>query len=201
MIALPKLLQLLGFCAALAGSEAPSPVTEGQFAEKLRNYKTIAHLKTKFRQTKSFRNIDMTIKSEGTLELSPPGGVIWKILKPSYVMVSMNKDQFTMGAGQGSEYSEQTIRLSEVNSSQKKSLAGLVAWLEMNPEKLYAQYEISKTAENSFLFFPKDKKENPFKSLTMTLDNKGNLKQLLIDEVSGDKLKMDFDPPEIVRVK
>jgi hypothetical protein len=77
----------------------------------------------------------------------------------------------------------------------------MVAWLNLDSAALEREYEISEEANGGYLFEPKDKAASPFASLEMQLASSGHLKRLIIHELSGDRIVMDFGDPKVARRK
>ena len=187
---------------AFAGdSPARSPeMTEAQLAQKLRFYQGIRVLDVHFEQRKQLKDMDLTLKSEGELHIERPSRFIWKITRPSPVSVSVSGQELTIVTGSGSTARTQVLKLGDAPSDQAaRSLASMVAWLNMDAHVLSHEYRVFAVQAESYRFEPRLKSSAGLESLEMDLTHDGQLKQLRIRELSGDRLEIHFDKPRIAK--
>ncbi len=186
------------FTAPLHAESAPQPVTEQELSQKLRLYRSIHTLEVSFTQKKVIKDIDVRLTSEGRFKIIRPEKIIWEITKPSPVKVTFDKAEIRIESGAGASQHSQVLKLGDsLPDKAAKSLAGLVAWLDLDAKKLHAQYVIFHAGAQAFRFEPRQKEGSPFKDLLMTLGGDGHLKQLAIQETSGDTLDIEFGVPKI----
>jgi outer membrane lipoprotein-sorting protein len=182
--------------------QAAEPVSEKILAERLKLYASVATLEVSFKQLKTLKDLGLQLKSEGRLKLQPPNRVVWEILQPSPVQVTLDQNEIRIRSGKGADAQVQTFKMSEAPSDPStQNLTGLIAWLTLDSKALAEQYMIYAEGSNSFRFIPKQKgtapPSTPFKDLFMTLSGNGLLKHLTIDELSGDTVDIDFGTPKI----
>jgi outer membrane lipoprotein-sorting protein len=172
------------------------PLSEKQLTEKLRNYQDIATIEANFTQVKTLKDMDVTIKSQGHFSVHRPHDIIWQITKPSPITISISNQEIKLEKPSGSE----VFKLSQMPSEKlAKSLVGLMAWLEMDAEQLNKDYSVYPDQAHRFRFVPKNKDIAFFKDLLMELDAWGNVRHILITEVTNDTLSLDFGDTRITK--
>ncbi|MEQ1876501.1 MAG: hypothetical protein ABL958_07635, partial [Bdellovibrionia bacterium] len=108
----------------------------------------------------------------------------------------MNDRELKMSSGG----TEQVLKLSQLGGQKEsQSLARLIAWLELDAEKISQRYNVFESGKSGLRFKPKDAAMDPFSDLELTLDGSGFLTGLKINERSGDRLEIDFGRPVISR--
>jgi outer membrane lipoprotein-sorting protein len=178
--------------------QAATPVSEQTLAEKLKFYASVSTLEVDFKQTKTLKDMNLQLKSEGHLKLRRPDHLVWEITKPSPVFVSLDDQEIRIRSGKGADAQTQTFKISDAPSGQgMKSLTGLITWLSLDSKALADQYSIYALGQQSFRFEPKKKDVTPFESLEMTLGGDGHLKHLTLNELSGDRLDIEFGKPKL----
>lgn len=183
-------------------SAAAGQLSEAELTEKLKFYRSIAQLEVPFTQIKILTSLKMRLKSEGLLKLTRPDQVVWEINKPSHLQVKLTEHEVRIESGAGEDLSVQTWKKEDMpkeSPSGEGSLHGLVAWLQLDAHLLSQQYQILSLGPRTFLFEPRENKQNAFKNLKMTLDSGGHLKILVIHENSGDEIQIQFGNPKVVR--
>jgi outer membrane lipoprotein-sorting protein len=186
--------------AAAVCGQAATPVSEQELAENLKLYASISHLEVGFKQTKTLKDMGIQLKSEGKLTLTRPDQVVWEIKSPGSVRISFNKSEIRIQSGKGADATTQVLKVGEASSDQaEKSMAGMMAWLNLDSKSLYDQYNIFAEGKHTFRFEPKQKSASPFSDLQMILGSDGQLNHLTIHELSGDVIDTEFDRPKIVK--
>jgi outer membrane lipoprotein-sorting protein len=193
----------IGIMSALLGSvmgQAAEPLSQAELAKKLKFYASISTLSVTFKQTKNLKDMGVQLKSEGRLSLHRPNKVVWEITQPSPLEVTLEHDQIQIRSGRGPAAQVQTLKMSEASLDQPtQSMAGLIAWLNLDARALSEQYKVFAKDSNSFRFEPKQKDLMPFDNLEMSLGKDGQLKRLTLHEVSQDTLDIEFGPPTFSR--
>lgn len=192
---------LLWLCCLAQGSQVQAAtLTEKQLSERLAQYRSISRLEATFKQTKTIKDLDVQIKSEGRFVLEKGGKVQWEILKPSHVVISMNHEvvKIQTDGENGKEIQTQTVHFNDLPSKKvAQSLSGLMVWLNLDSHELASKYDVSKE-KNEFRFTPREKKSfDPFQNLLMALDAHGHVKEVKILENSGDFIDIEFGNPKI----
>jgi outer membrane lipoprotein-sorting protein len=170
---------------------ASAPLTRDQLAEQLEAYRSIRTLHAHFHETKHLKDLKIDLTSEGELDLERPTRVVWRVTSPSPLTVTLEKDKLSITSdGKREQY--------EMEGRAKESLKALVAWLELDPDALMANYRVLSLGKDRFRFEPKDTNA-PVQSLQMKIRAKGYVERLEIEERSGDSLDIRFDPPRVER--
>src|SRR5688572_2724681 len=94
-----KIAALIVTLAVTSAQEKPSPISAGELARELAFYKTVARLEASFTQTKRLKDLEMNLKSRGTLKFFPPDRVEWLIFSPSRVKVVFDREEMRVESG------------------------------------------------------------------------------------------------------
>jgi len=180
--------------------QAAVPISETELAKRLKLYASISTLSVGFKQTKTLKDMGIQLKSEGRLRLERPDKITWEITQPSPLLVTLDKSEIRIRSGRGPDSRTQVLKMGDAGSDQPtQSLAGLIAWLNLDSKALVSQYQVLAVDKQSVHFEPKQKDSVPFESLDMSLGADGQLKHLVLHEISGDQLDIEFGKPEITR--
>jgi outer membrane lipoprotein-sorting protein len=178
---------------------AEEPVSEQKLTESLKLYAAISTLDVDFKQTKTLKDLDLILKSEGKLRLERPDRVTWEIIKPSPLVVVLDKKEIRIRTGKGSEAQTETLKMDDGSDSATRSLSGLIAWLTLDSKALVKQYRVYSVGKEAFRFEPREKNAVPFENIEMSLRADGQLSRLKIHELSGDALDIEFGRPKLTR--
>jgi hypothetical protein len=190
------------YSSSYAGDDVKQPaITEAQLKEKLRFYGSFRELEVTFKQIKFFQDMEMELRSEGKLKLTRPDQVVWEIIKPSPVKVTLRGDQVKIESGTGKNAQLQNFNTRDSGSERAaRGMASMAAWLNLDASALSRQYDVYSSAHGSagtFRFVPKAAEASDFRELEMTLGSQGHLRKLLIHEASGDRLQIEFATPKV----
>ncbi len=173
-----------------------------EVAEKLKFNARNERLKFSFKQVKRLPDLNLELKSEGEMELHRPDEVIWKVLKPSPLTLTMAGKKVSLTTGVGKEARQETWTLgSELDEKASKSLLALLAWLKLDIPVLQEAYRFSDLGNATFLCEPKISSGAFFKFMKLTLDPRGHLSHLHWDELSGDSIELSFSSPTATYLK
>ena len=196
---------LAGFLVMASASAFAAPtkdftkVTETELASALQKYQKIAQLNVQFKQTKTLKDMDIALASQGDLQWKLPDQVIYRITKPSSLKVTMTPKTIEIENGTGAAATKQTIETSSMpGDAEKRSLQAMVTWLKMDPVLLGKEYDITTNHASEFRFVPREPKNSPFSQLDLQLDNSGHVKKMEMSEKSGDHIEFTFEKPKIV---
>ncbi len=189
------LLTLLAMIPRLSQA-APHAVSQKELAEKLRYYRSIKALQTKFHETKTLKDMKIQINSEGELTVTRPSKVVWKIIKPSALTVTLDDQSIQISSGQGEKDESYPME-----SGPRESLKILVAWMKLDPVELSQAYDVSTVSENTYRFLPKAGPKSPFLAMQMTIKPNSYVEKLEIEEASGDHLTIRFEKPRLEHIK
>lgn len=188
------------------GQTEPAPktgrvVTEKELADSLRMYQSIASLDVTFKQTKILKNLDLQLKSEGRLQIfRTQHRIIWQIFKPSPVVVQLDQKEIRIESGVGKDLQKQVFKISDAPSDKAtQSIRSLVTWLNLDATALAEQYSIFALKTKAYRFIPKEKSISPFQGLDMYLAEDGQLNRLVMNELSGDSLDIEFGKPRLTQ--
>lgn len=177
-----------------AWSSNLTPVEPAKLQKILNFYKSISSMEVDFKQTKTLKDIDLKLQSEGTLKVVPPKFVQWKILKPEPLTVELEDQKITIQ----SSSKTQTFSQSEGPSAQdRKSFSRMLSWLKMDAQAIAEGYDIWQSGESRYRFTSKDEKEPAVTALDMQLDKSGYVTMLKIEEASGDEIQIHFKKPKV----
>jgi outer membrane lipoprotein-sorting protein len=187
---------ILPLSAAWAAAEKPVTVEELQKA--LTKYQAIERLDVDFKQTKTLKDIQLDLKSEGHLTLKMPAAVEWKILKPQPMTVILADQKITIQSAS----STQTFSQAENPSAKdRQSFQTMLTWLKLDAAAISDKYNVTETGPREYRFVAKDPKEPVVKSLAMKMDPSGHVANLLFEEVSGDSIQLNFSMPKVTYKK
>jgi outer membrane lipoprotein-sorting protein len=178
-------------------------LSEGELAQKLRQYQSILSLEATFKQTKTLRKMDVHINSEGHFKVTRPRTFLWQVTKPSPISISMDDQQVKIVTNG----EPQVYKLSEIPSgSAAQSLKGLMALLNLNAPELSLHYDVfaepsSDEQYQTTKFIPKKGDGSPFKELIMYIDKAGFVRKVEISERSGDSIRIEFGLPKVISKK
>lgn len=183
---------LASLCAAGQGT----PIPERALAAKLEHYRRISDLRVTFRQVKWMKEMGIRLDSQGELALHRPDQVTWRISRPSPLLVRLGGGHIHIETGSGADRTVQDFPMANLPSDRgARALAGLVAWLRLDAHAIAAQYQVVELGPRSFRFSPRPGVECAFAGLELELSREGNLKRLAIDELSQDRLEIEFGKP------
>lgn len=175
-------------------------VSKEELSKTFKFYQDIKELTVDFKMSKRLKDIPTILHSEGQLRVSQPNILIWKITKPAPLTVEIGKDEVKITSGEGQELRTQTFRLNQIGESADATrFQSMNAWLKMDTEKLSQDYEIEKLASDSFIFKPKHPNQVPFSKLTISLNQRGDLQKLSMEERTGDSTEFVFGPARVRR--
>ncbi len=177
---------------------ASASMTQSEVAKMLHRYESVKSIEASFTQVKTLKDMNMSIKSSGTFKITRPNQILWKIKEPAPVSIIISAQEIKIQSGQGTGAQTEIYKLSSLPSGKMaKSMSGLMAWLNLDSKEIYKNYDVTSTEKNQYVFTPKDKDAQGFKTLGMTLDNKGFVKKIKMVEISDDTIDIEFGSPKI----
>jgi|GEM_PF-1567618 len=175
------------------------PVHEAELEKALVKYQNITQMDVRFKQKKILKDMDLALTSEGDLQLKMPDQVVYSINKPGRLVVTMNPAVIKFESGSGEAATTQTIKTGALTGdTDKRNLQAMMTWLKMDPVALAKNYAISTDHHNHFHFTPHDLKTSPFRELEIELGTTGHVKNLTMNEQSGDRIEFAFEIPKII---
>lgn len=184
-------------CLGLAATAhaASKAVTKPELEKALAFYQRIQKLDVDFKQTKTLKDIQLDLKSEGHMTMTLPDHVQWKIHKPEPMTVDLEQQKITIHSGSGTQTFSQDQNPS---AKDRKGFATMLSWLKLDSSAIMNHYDVTQLAPRKYRFTAKDKDEPMLKSLEMELTSSGHVAQLLFQEVSGDEIRLQFSKPKVV---
>lgn len=185
------LIFLALFCVSPSFASESQHLSESEFSAILHRYQNFFTLKTQFTQVKTITDLGIQLKSEGTLTIIRPSTVVWKVLKPSPLTVTINDKQVSM--------ENEVFLLSSAPSQVSQKLAFVISWLRMDTHTLAENFSIRRTHENVYQLLPKQEKKDSLiiGSFEITLNSQGYVERVIITEISGDRLDIHFAKPQV----
>lgn len=180
------------------GRPAAQSVSSEALSKVLNAYQNISHLEVDFQQTKKLKDIDLKLESSGILKVDPPHGVLWRVIKPNPVMVTLSQQTIVIQTASGTQTFSQSENPSEKD---RKSFSNMLGWLKLDAEAISNQYEVTQPGPSQYRFVAKDKKATSLQNLEMQMTPEGHIRVLKIEEESGDSIEIRFGKPKIHRRK
>lgn len=158
-------------------------------------YQSIEKLQARFHQTKTLKDLNVRLQSEGELTLAKPDTVIWDVRKPSPMKMELTAGEARLTTATGT----QTLKADA--GPQAENMKNLSAWLKLDADALAKNYSVEAAGKNAFRFKARDQKQSPFLGLDLTLAPDGHVQRLVLAERSGDEIDIKFDPPHVLKKK
>jgi outer membrane lipoprotein-sorting protein len=177
----------------LAFSANGALLASGNLKTALAKYQNIERLDVTFEQTKTLKDMDLKIKSSGNLTLVPPGKVEWNVIKPQPLFVTLEPGKITVTADGKTE----TYKPGQGGTqADRKNLEDLLNWMRLDAEAIERDYFVAQEDPGVFTF--QSRREGAsLKHLTMWLTKNGDVKKLVFQEASGDKMEIAFGTPKV----
>lgn len=189
---------LLATALTASASAEFKPVSAAELKNALAKYRAMTHLQVAFKQKKFLKDMDMALESRGDLDIEPPSRVVYRITEPAKMTVTLTPQEIKIESGSGADRSVQTIKTGSIpGESEKRSLQAMVTWLKLDPDGLDRDYRVGKDPSGRFRFDPRVPEQSPFQNLEMQLSSEGHLKQLVMQEKSGDRIEFFFEKPKV----
>lgn len=162
----------------------------------LKQYQGMESLEVDFKQTKSLKDMDFKIESEGHMSLQMPDLVRWQLNKPSPLKVELNRDTITMETGGKSN----RVETKDIPPAQRREFLNMLNWLKLDADSIAALYTVNRLGPDAFEFIARDQNAM-FKTLEMNLNKSGHVKSMRFKEKSGDEMLLRFDKPKVKYAK
>ena len=162
--------------------------------QQFRKLNELNMFEVSFIQVKTLKDLNFTIKSVGSLKVSKPSNIVWKVVQPSYLEVNISSNRVTIlskemdGSSQKQTYEYEKR---PKNAQSYSSLLNLMSLLTMDIEQLMKEYVITKKGKEAFLFTPKIKSDI-FKNILIQLRDDHLIKSVELLETSGDTMHISF---------
>jgi len=185
-----KLSFLVGFVLLSSSARSSNEDLKQQF-KKLNE---LTNFEVSFKQIKTLKELNFSIRSNGNLKVSKPSNIIWKVTQPSYLEVNIDSNNVTISSKEiDGTIQKQTYKYDKRSKSTEgySSLINLMSLLGMDVEQLIKEYDIVKKGKGKFLFTPK-LKSDIFKDILVQLDNDKLIKNIELQETSGDTINISF---------
>ncbi len=154
-----------------------TPVDASQLKKALAKYQAMTKLEVPFKQTKTLKDIQLKLESEGVLKVQLPNKVEWKVTKPQALEMILDQDKITLK----SEGGEDTLRATDASAKDQRAFRDMLNWLRLDADALVKDYEVSQAKANHFRFQSK-REDSGMKGLTMKLNSSGHVETLSFEE-------------------
>lgn len=194
-ILLISVMSMLSF--AVAALTAKEKSTSEEFVQEFKKYTQFQQLSAAFTQEKHLQELSTPLISKGQMSVDRKAKVIrWEIQQPAKLKVTIDSKQIEMESGEGKEKQKQVFLLDQI-SKDTQNWKDLSTWTDFNPDNIVQQYQVKKLGAKEFELIAKDGDKSPFKKLKIIASGTGYVSEVLIDEKSGDSLKIKFAAPKI----
>lgn len=191
------LFPILVFSSAFA-NPASHTLTRSELQDKLKYYKKINTLHTKFKQVKNLKDLGMELESSGELSLVFPEEVTWTLLTPAYTQLKLSGQTLSLESGELANRKKNTFNLTkELGADISKSLLHLLVWLKIDVDSIFQLYEVVELGTNSYSCKPRNTQDAVFEGLNFVIHPKGHISKLILSEKSGDHLTISFSDPKV----
>ncbi|WP_413293201.1 LolA family protein [Bdellovibrio sp. HCB185ZH] len=150
-------------------------------------------LSGQFKQSKSLKELDVEIKTEGNFQVlrpTPDTSVFhWNIEKPKPSNICI--DGVGIVVDSGTPMKRKNLKFSEVGREAGDQIASLLKIITMNQSRIAEEFVIQKQG-GSFLLNPKNPAQAFFESATLDIGKSGLVKKVVILEKSKDEIQIDF---------
>lgn len=187
------ILSFLLTATSVARGAQAKPVDVTELKKALSFYQSIERLDVDFKQTKTLKDIQLGLKSEGHLTLNLPDHVTWMVVKPQKMTVDLVQDKITI---QGPSETQTFSQSQNPSAKDRRGFATMLSWLKLDADAIAARFNVNQTDTHHYLFAAKDP-EPMFKSLEMELSPAGHVNKLIFHEASGDEIKIQFSKPTV----
>lgn len=146
-----------------------------------------------FEQSKFLKDLSVTLQTSGDYQIykysKDEFKVIWNIKKPEKMKVCIDSQSFVFENLLTKK--KNILKLDELSQKDSSGFSKLIHLIKLNPEEIFSNFTIQKKKE-SLLIIPRQENIFSFTQAFVTLDSLKNLKQIHLDEKSGDSLEMSF---------
>ena len=176
---------LITFIYSSAG--AMTPLSGIQLQKALSSYQKADKRVAKFRQTRTLKRWNTSIKTQGILrfEKNPQPLVIWEITSPEYSALRLSSE----GLSVKSKKSDKAWKTID-NPQFKKQMAPLFSWLSFDSDKIGELYTVYLEKSDQFKLVPKDDK-SPLESIHIK-GSRGEVKEVTLHEKTKDQINIFF---------
>lgn len=179
-----------------------APLPLNVLKEKLQKYQNIESLRVDFTQKKTISDLDIEIKSSGTLTVDKKKDTVvtWLVQKPAWIEIMLNNSELLITKKEDGKKIINKISLQKIkNEGQENSnfFDSLLSWLDLDAEKLIRFYSISEKNNFEYVFTPLKPQGHPFESITLTLDTNGIAQKMSVIEKSKDQIEISLGTPKI----
>ncbi|MEZ4814368.1 MAG: hypothetical protein R3A80_04075 [Bdellovibrionota bacterium] len=178
-------LMLLGFSMpSYAGSQRSSDA----LLQTLQLHQKKIPIRSKFKQVKLMKGLDIEIHSEGELEVKDATHAVWKILKPSYFSVEISPQDVRIYSSPSAP--PRIIKKAASESSQMEGGAWIHFLME-KPELVVEHFDVSLVSPQSFRLKPL-KSDQGFDFIELSFADHASLSKVYIQENKEDSLSISF---------
>ena len=181
----------LGIAGAAAARE-PTWLTQKELGKALQKYQHLKRLQAPFTQVKSIKEMDIKLKSTGFMTLIRPDTVIWEVVTPDRLVITISDAEVTLESGPKNNPKKMHFKNSKGGTSLSSGpWSQLTAWMSLDAQKLFENYRVQQNGKDSFTFFPKNESAL-IQHMKMRLGSDGFVRTLHLLERSGDEMSMEF---------
>lgn len=146
-----------------------------------------------FVQSKLIKDLSVTLNTSGSYKIYKYSAddfkVIWNIQSPEKMNICIDSERFVFENLTAKK--KNTLKLDELSQNDSSGLSKLIHLIKLNPKEISTHFNIQKL-NLDLLIIPKQENQFSFLNAVVSLDKFKNLKQLKLNEKSGDQLEMKF---------
>jgi outer membrane lipoprotein-sorting protein len=175
---------------------AGQSLTTADLRTALAKYQGMESLDVTFKQTKTLKDMDFTVESEGRMFIQMPDLVRWQMTKPSAVKVELNRDQITVESSGKSN----KVDTAAIPPAQRREFLNMFNWLKLDADAIAATYDVSRLGPNQYAFNSRSP-DSMFKTLEMQMSKNGHVESMRFKEKSDDEIVLRFGSPKMKYAK
>lgn len=188
-----KFIFILAMQCMLSSAGASSAFDAVALKRVLSKYQSMSSLQVAFKQTKTLKDIQLKLESEGVLKVQLPNKVEWKITKPQPLEMMLDQETITLS----SDGKTSVFRMSEGSTKDQRAFHAMLNWLRLDADALLKDYDVTELGKNRYRFAAK-KGDTGMKALIMTVNKNGHVETLTFEEIAGDEILIRFGAPKVV---
>jgi hypothetical protein len=158
-------------------------------------YRRLGAFTADFKQTKELKLEGLTLKASGTLSVAMGRAVLWQIREPAPLAVFVDGRKLRIESGAGATAAVAVYDLKAAGYSEKiaESMRELTSLLSLDYDKVNESYQI---AADGGVVTLTPRKQHQFSKVRIVVKDGRTIARIEIDELSGDRLLLDFAAPK-----
>lgn len=164
-----------------------------QAAIPWKKYEKLQTLQASFQQTKRVKDLDLTLKSSGTIDFRRPDYFAWRVLAPRAVAMIFKADAIEFWEN---DVQVKGISVSQLDGKMLTAITHLKAWLTLDRAFIETHYAIRELSATSFELTPKGETKF-FKKINLVTGASHPIKSIEFVELSDDSMALEFSKNQV----